>query len=188
LSCEYELRCLNNDKCYRCFNHALLKLPEDKKRIQPGRSKIRDKSKSGNDDSWKDLEQKTADALNNVPTIKEARRSRASGALWFEKGDVVDEILHPEDKERKGRSLKSGDKSISIQRSWLEKAKEEVNGTDKIMCLPFRFKEDDKEYVILDLNDLGILISNMKAYMMDNQAKEKEIIALKELIDKLKEE
>ena len=77
------------------------------------------------DDSWKDLEQQVANKLNNIPTIQEARRSRASGALWFEKGDIVDSILHPECKERKGNELKSGEKSISIKREWLEKASEE---------------------------------------------------------------
>ena len=57
--------------------------------------------------------------------------------LWFEKGDIVDSILHPECKERKGNELKSGEKSISIKREWLEKAAEECKFEDKTMCLPF---------------------------------------------------
>ena len=30
MSCEFENRCLNISKCYRCYGESLLKLPEDK--------------------------------------------------------------------------------------------------------------------------------------------------------------
>ena len=185
MSCEYELRCLNQEKCYRCFDHSLLKTKDEKKRSNPGRTKVFDAKKSKADDSWKTLEQDTADVLNKIPTIKEARRSRASGALWFEKGDIVDDILHPEDKERTGRVLKSGDRSMSIQKSWLDKAKEEVRGSSKIMCLPFGFKEDPSRYAIFDLDDIGTLITNTKAYMHDNEVQRIEIETLRERIKEL---
>ena len=102
--CEFGNRCKNSDKCYRCFNQKLLKLPEEKKFKR--KKQTYDYSKANADDSWKDLEQQVADKLNYVPTIKEARRSRRSGALEFETGDVVDSILHTECKERKGNELK----------------------------------------------------------------------------------
>lgn len=178
--CEYEFRCVNTDKCYRCFNNALLKLPEDKYKQKYNKTKVKDKKVAAADDSWKDLEQSVADAISHVPTMKDARRSRMSGALWFEKGDIVDNILHPECKERKGHELKGGDKSISIQRSWLTKAKEECRGTDKTMVLPFRFKEDEDIYAIFDMDDIAGLITTMKAYMYDNDMKAKEIKVLKE--------
>jgi hypothetical protein len=41
---------------------------------------IHDNKTAQADDSWKDLEQQVANQLNNVPTMQEARRSRASGA------------------------------------------------------------------------------------------------------------
>lgn len=186
MDCEYEYRCKNSSKCYRCFNQSLLSLPEDKQRQKHAKTKTYHHKTATSDQSWEDLEQQVADALNKVPTMKEARRARASGALWFEKGDIVDEILHPECKERKGRSLKGTDKSFSIRRDWLEKAKEELLGSGKVMCLPFRFKEDERIYVIFDFNDIAELIQHMKAYMMDNEAKAKEIELLKQQNDQLK--
>ena len=118
--------------------------------------------------------------MNNVPTIQQARRSIRSGALWFETGDIVDEILHPECKERTGRQLKSGDQSISIQKRWLEKASDECKHNNKVMCLPFRFKGDDKIYTIFEHNDIAELVTLMKAYIHDNEVKEQEIKLLKE--------
>lgn len=184
MDCEFENRCINADKCYRCFNQTLLKLPEDKQKTKNQKNKVHDHITATADDSWKDLEQTVADKINQVPTMKEARRSRMSGALWFETGDVVDYILHPECKERKGRELKTGEKSMSVQKQWLEKAKEECRATEKVMVLPFRFKEDDNIYAIFDFEDITELVNNSKAYMLDNDLKAKEIIALKEIIKK----
>ena len=120
------------------------------------------------DNSWEDLEEQVAKSLNRIPDIREARRSRASGALPFEKGDIVDTILHPECKER------TAEKSFSVKREWLEKAKEECKYTDKTMCLPFRFKGDTNIYCIFDNNDIVSLVTTMKAYMADNDKLRKE--------------
>ena len=185
--CIYENTCQNNDKCYRCSNQNLLKIKGQKGQqktcgiLNDYKHKI-----AQSDDSWKDLEQQVADKLNNIPTIEEARRSRASGALWFEKGDIVDIILHPECKERQGNQLKSGEKSISIKKEWLEKASDECKFTDSTMCLPFRFKGDTNIYCIFENNDIATLITTMKAYIRDNELQAKEIDALKEEIKQLK--
>lgn len=173
--CEYKDRCLNNEKCYKCNdNYLLLKLPEDKykKRLKQKAKLNTDKSKkkyNNTDKSWKGLEQEVANKLNDIPTILEARRSRMSGALEFEKGDIVDSILHPECKERKGTQLKSGELSMSVKREWLEKAKNECKDTDKTMCLPFRFKGDENIYVILDFDDLASLVTSLKAYKIESE-------------------
>lgn len=187
--CEYEGRCLNSGKCYRCYKQQLLKLGGRKENKISGIIQQHDHKTAMADDSWKDLEQQVADKLNNIPTIQDARRSRASGALWFEKGDVVDTILHPECKERSGNELKGGDKSMSIKREWLEKAREECRFTQKTMCLPFRFKGDTNIYCIFNNDDIATLITTMKAYMLDNerltialQAKDLEIKRLKEML------
>lgn len=184
MNCNYESSCQNYGKCYRCTNQSLLKIKGQKGQRNAGLFVSQDKKTAQADDSWKDLEQQVADKLNNIPTIQEARRSRASGALWFEKGDIVDAILHPECKERKGNELKSGEKSISIKKEWLEKATEECMFEDKTMCLPFRFKGDENIYCIFKNDDIATLITTMKAYMIDNELKDKEIQRLKEIIEK----
>lgn len=172
--CPYNDRCLNNNKCYKCNeNYLLLKLPEDKiKKKLKQKSKMNSykterKYKKNNDESWKGLEQEVSNKLNNIPTIEEARRSKRSGALEFEKGDIVDSILHPECKERKGTTLKTGEKTMSIKKEWLEKAKEECKNTDKTMCLPFRFKDDKNIYAIIDFDDLASLVTTLKAYEIE---------------------
>lgn len=187
--CQYEYVCKNSDKCYRCVSQSLLNIPNQK-----GKSKVAelisgvDHKTAQADDSWKDLEQQVADKLNNIPTMKEARRSRASGALWFEKGDIVDAILHPECKERKGNELKSGEKSISIKKEWLEKAYDECKFTDRTMCLPFRFKGDENIYCIFRNDDIAELVTMMKTYMIDNEIKDARIKELEtELERKIKE-
>lgn len=174
--CEYYSYCMNNDKCYRCFNNSLLKTKKTSSRFSTKQS-YKNLNKK---DSWKTLEQDVADRLNNLPTIQEARRSRASGALPFEKGDVIDSILFPECKERTGRELKTGEKTISLKKEWLLKAKEECRGMNKTMCLPFRFKGDEEIYAIIDMNDLAELVTTLKTYMLDNEQKEKIIKKLKE--------
>lgn len=184
MPCEYESSCLNSDKCFRCVNQKLLKIKGYKSQQKTaGLLNSFDNKTATSDNSWEDLEQQVANKLNNVPTIVEARRSRASGALWFEKGDIVDTILHPECKERKGNELKSGEKSISIKKEWLEKAAEECKFEDKTMCLPFRFKGDDNIYCIFKNDDIAELITMMKSYMRDNELKDLEIQRLKKLLE-----
>ena len=182
MNCEYESSCLNSSKCFRCNNHNLLKLKGQKgQRKTAGLISSNNTKVTQSDNSWEDLEQQVVDKLNNIPTIKEARRARASGALPFEKGDVIDDILHPECKERKGKELKSGEKSISIKKEWLEKAANECKFEDKTMCLPFRFKGDSNIYCIFNMDDIISLVTTMKAYINDNELKDKEIERLKNI-------
>lgn len=184
MQCEYELQCLNAGKCFRCSDHKLLKLKKGGQRKTAAFLNSEDSKKANADNSWEDLEQQVADQLNNVPTIHEARRSRASGALWFETGDIVDSILHPECKERQGNELKSGEKSMSIKREWLEKAAEECRNDGRTMCLPFRFKGDSNIYCIFKNEDIAELITMMKAYMEDNEKQRQTISALKKELER----
>lgn len=171
MDCQYYDRCTKR-KCLYCVDYSLFS--DGKKKKTPSKMfEVHDDKLANSDKSWEDLEDKVAKSLNRVPTIREARRSRASGALWFEKGDIVDAILHPECKER------AAEKSFSVKREWLEKATKECAGTDKTMCLPFRFKGDDKIYCIFEQNDIAALITTMKSYMEDNDALRKEIDTLK---------
>lgn len=179
--CEFENRCLNNDKCYRCTNLVLLKLPEDKfkkkRQIETSNNKKTDK------DSWKDLEESMVQKLKQVPTMQEVRRTRGSGNQWFETGDVIDSILKLECKERAGNNLKGGDKSISIKRDWLIKSKEEARVDNKTMALPFRFKDDDSTYIIMQDFDIIELVNLLKTYKNDNKIKDMEISLLKEKLN-----
>jgi hypothetical protein len=184
MDCEFENRCLNSSKCFRCNGQKLLKLPEEK--VYKKHSKITkaNKAKVGNtDNSWEDLEETIADQLNSVPTIAEARRSRGSGNTWFEKGDVLDQILNVECKERKGNMLQGGDKSISIKKSWLTKAEEEASMESRISALPFRLKNDDKVYIIMESCNIIELVNMCKAYIHDNEVKTKEIELLKKRLE-----
>lgn len=80
MSCEYESTCLNSNKCFRCYGQSLLKLKHEKRKSSYKQSTKKDLRKQ---DSWKNLEQDVVNLINNVPTIQEARRSRASGAEIF---------------------------------------------------------------------------------------------------------
>lgn len=182
MSCEYESSCMNKDKCFRCYDLSLLKLKHDQRKSFA--SKVSTQKDRNAKDSWKNLEQDVANKINNIPTITEARRSRMSGALPFETGDIVDDILHPECKERTPNKLKSGEHSMSIKKEWLEKAKDECKFTDKTMCLPFRFKGDKNIYCIFDMDDIASLVTTAKAYIRDNELKSIELKRLKEQLER----
>lgn len=179
--CYYYHQCLNNAKCLRCQDEQLLKLPKS-----AGQKKTRSSTPaSTKDNSWEELEDRVAEELNRIKPLDQARRARASGALWFEKGDVLDTLLHCECKERSGNDLKGGNKSMSIQRDWLEKAKEETRFNHKTMCLPFRFKGDEQIYAIFEFNDMAELVQTAKAFMEDNERLEQENKFLKQEYKKL---
>lgn len=175
--CSDKFDCKNYpDKCFRCNGEKLFSSKSGKKKSLF--IKRTDNEVAFSDDSWEDLEQQVADALNRVPSIREARRSRASGALWFEKGDVIDKILHPECKER------AAEKSFSIKREWLEKAEQECRLNNKVMCLPFRFKGGEQIYTVMRNEDIMELVTMMKAYIQDNERLTVEVEELKKIARK----
>lgn len=161
---DCEKTCSNyNIKCDWCENQSAYKSKfKTKSRPSSMFSNVNNVKDLNKENSWENLESTVANELNKVPTIQEARRSRASGALWFERGDIVDSILHPECKER------TAEKSFSIKKEWLDKAYNECKYEDKFMCLPFRFKGDDKIYTVMRNEDLMELITLMKSYIGDN--------------------
>lgn len=187
MSCEYIGRCMNSEECWRCFDKHLLKLPKEKVKNRAMSNRTASTAMANDEDSWKNLEQETADALNDIPKIEEARRSRASGALWFEKGDVIDELVSPECKERQGNVLKGGDKSLSFKREWLTKAREEAQESDRTMILPFRFKSDPNTYIAMYSDDIYNLITTAKSFMHDNDIKDAQLKTVYNTIDQLKE-
>ena len=185
--CEHYYACKNNGKCYRCFDKELLSLPKEKnnKRI----NKVSSFKTSNASNSWEDLEDDVTTRLNQVPSAKESRRTRASGALWYEKGDVLDQLLHAECKERDGKEILNGaDKSISFQKLWLTKAKKEAENVDKIMIVPFRFKNDDVIYSAMEFEDIATLVTMYKSIDRENQLLIEQNKILQEKIKKLEEE
>ncbi|OQY10687.1 MAG: hypothetical protein B6I28_00405 [Fusobacteriia bacterium 4572_132] len=178
--CKYYFDCKNNDKCYRCSSFNLHSPIKRIKSFNKIKSRTNSNAVLRDENSWENLEQEVADSLNNVPTIEEARRSIRSGAFDIEKEDVVDWLLFIECKERKGNELKGkGQKSFSIKKEWLEIAKGQADKVNKPMTLPFRFKDDDKIYTIMDFEDLSELNGIIKSYYTRNIKLEKENEILK---------
>lgn len=187
MDCPYQLTCLNNTKCYKCFDLSMLKLPKEKKSSHKQKEvNYADANKS---DSWKDLEQRVADRLNQIPSAKEARRSRMSGALPFEKGDIVDDILMPECKERIGNVAADGAvKSFTIKREWLEKAKNEADEKNRTMTLPFRFKGDENIYTVTQFEDIATLVTMYKSVEKTNRILEAQNHVLREKLKQYQKE
>ncbi len=80
--------------------------------------------------------------------IKEdAKRTLASGAMWFAKSDVVTKRFRVECKTR----LKPS-KSITLKKEWLEKIQKEAFETNKTGLLVFSFG-DGEDFVVLRNQD-----------------------------------
>jgi hypothetical protein len=163
----------------------LLELPGDAKRKKVIEKSDRHVKGSSKEDSWKELEQYVADQLNAVPYTPEARRQLRSGGIWFLPGDIDDEILIPECKER-DEVTSSGEKSFSIKKEWIEKVYEEARLVDKFPALVFRFKNDDKAYFIDDFAVLADMVQMIKMLNQDTVKLTKERDAYKQLALKYK--
>lgn len=87
-----------------------------------------------------------------------ARRQPNSGAMKGFLGDVItsEEITAAitEFKERSSKTS-SGEKSISIQKKWLDKLKEEAFEMDRsYYFLPFRYTGSDTDYLVMEYDVL----------------------------------
>lgn len=184
--CEYFSRCKNNAKCMICGpEQRLLELPGDAQRKKALQKADRHVKGSTKEDSWKELEQFVADQLNAIPYTPEARRQLRSGGIWFLPGDVSDEILIPECKER-DEVTSNGEKSFNIKKAWIEKVYEEARLADKFPALVFRFKNDDKAYFIDDFDVLRDMVHLIKVLNQDVVQVTKERDAWKQLAMKYK--
>ena len=164
MKCEFVDICQNRDKCYRCYNMSLYK--ETKSHFgfkKPSFKKKRSYKDLNKKDSWKVLEEDVSATLNDKLKDSMTRRSRMSGALPFEKGDVVDNLLNIECKER------GAEKSFSIKKEWLQKASKEAEETGRRMCLPFRFKGDEDIYCVMKFEDIAEIVSELRSYMIKEE-------------------
>jgi hypothetical protein len=75
------------------------------------------------------------------------KRTKASGALWYEKSDVVSEDYQIECKTKESPSLQ-----ITVKKEWLTKINEEAFQTGKTPLLVISFG-DGQDYYILKEED-----------------------------------
>ncbi len=86
---------------------------------------------------------------------EEARQTMNSGAIWFNKSDVVSKNFRIEAKTRIKPS-----KSITIKKEWLEKIEKEAFLTGKTPALAFSFG-DGKDYFILSDKDFYEIVERL---------------------------
>ena len=171
MNCDKYYECLNNANCVLCNNQRLLKLSTDK-RAKSAKAKFNKqaaKTDTRNDStaSWTALESTVASALN----IPSARRQTRSGAIWFMPGDIVDDVLLIECKERSSVDSK-GKSQIVIKKEWLDKILKESDG-NRYPALVFRYKDSPDIYFTQKFEVLCDMVSEIK-YLREELAKIKE--------------
>ena len=163
-------QCENRDNCVLCNDYRLLKLPGDtrKKADQARYQKQAAKTDTRDDsnESWNDLEATVAAALNTTPTHQQyherrlARRQTRSGGIWFMPGDVIDQVMLMECKERSTIDA-HGKSQITIKKEWLDKVTQEADG-NQYPALAFRYKGCDDIYFIQRFEILMEIVSEIK--------------------------
>jgi hypothetical protein len=122
------------------------------KRLQPKSPNYKEKKKGM--EFEKDGTKKYNQAIKIAKDV--ARRQLASGALHFALGDMITEeeltAALAEFKERSSVDAR-GNKQITIKKEWLDKLEKEAKlmGRDYYF-LPFRFKDSDKDYVVIEFD------------------------------------
>ncbi len=162
--CDNHKDCLNYpDSCYKCFDRKFLKTAEDKTRQQRMRKKRTLQQKPG-EKSWRYKERLTAAKLSAVPAAAEmeSRINPGSGNQIHRPGDILDDVLHVEVKERKPSFTTKGKKHITIELAWLKDAIEEVRGINKFPVVTFSPVGDNHLYALMDFEDLANLAHEVK--------------------------
>lgn len=98
-------------------------------------------------------EQRITKSLKEIK--EEAKQTMNSGAIWFNKSDVVSKNFRVEAKTRTKPS-----KSIIIKKEWLEKIEKEAFLTGKTPALAFSFG-DGKDYFILSDKDFYEIVERL---------------------------
>ena len=165
--------CIHNNMCFRCENKSLYKEPKWMEQQKKKKASIK-KKKEGLDFE-KEVQkkynkyiksQKTSYIKNNKKIEPQAAKQQiGSGSLWFAPSDIITENELIECKER-GTTTSKGNKTISIQKKWLDKVKYEAAlANKKQWYLSFKYKDTDDIYIIKDFEDeLAIiqLINNLQ--------------------------
>lgn len=162
-SCNLLEECKQAGKqCHLCFNQSRF-VPIKEKKV------YRYDPKKKSQKAGMDFENVGAAKYNQaVRHAKDAaRRQPNSGAMAHALGDVITEekltAALTEFKER-GSTTAKGEKTISIKKEWLEKLKWEASQMNReYYFLPFRYKNDDTEYVAMEYD---ILLSYIQTIQM----------------------
>lgn len=177
-TCSLYDECKNADKsCPRCFNLKLYAPFKEKQGLRAKSAKKVEKKEG------MDFENLGTKKYNNaVRFAKEAaHRQINSGAIKSLPGDMITEeeltASLAEFKER-GSKTARGEKVISIQKKWLEQMKEEAKYLNKeYFFLPFRYKNDDTEYVVMEYDILLSYVQTIQTLVESNRL-------LREMIEK----
>ena len=98
-------------------------------------------------------EQRITKSLQEIK--EEAKQTMNSGAIWFDKSDVVSKNFRVEAKTKIKPS-----KSITIKKEWLDKIEKEAFLTGKTPALAFSFG-DGKDYFILTDEDFYMIVEKL---------------------------
>lgn len=108
------------------------------------------------------------DSLVQKNTQPEAKRQPNSGAMWHAKGDISLEHALMEVKER-GTVNGRGEKTISIDKKWLDKQEEEALLQGKeYWYLAFAYKGSEDVYIIKPYDDEIEMVSYIRRLQKEN--------------------
>lgn len=148
--------CTKNNLCHLCDGKRLYTEPKwmirNKKEKERKASGSFKKKKEGMDFEKK-VAKKYNQKLRSTSRQDNANRRPGSGAIWNMPGDIITKRELIECKER-GSTTKSGEKTISIPKSNLEKIKNETHyaGKDTWYYI-FSYKGSSEIYLVKDYND-----------------------------------
>lgn len=163
-NCSLYDECKNADRsCRMCFNMGHYAPIKQLQGLRPKSAKKHEKKEG------MDFENLGTKKYNRTLRFarESAHRQINSGAIKSLPGDMITEeeltASLAEFKER-GNKTSKGEKVISIQKKWLEQMKDEARYMNKeYYFLPFRYKNDNTEYVIMEYD---ILLSYVQTIQM----------------------
>ena len=109
------------------------------------------------------------------PVLSETRRQLRSGGIWTMPGDVSDEILLVEAKQRSTTNSK-GEPRFSIKKEVLEKIEKEA-GSNRIPLLVFRMQDDGRPYAVIKYDYLMDLIYMLEMAVEENKLLQKKVMS-----------
>ncbi|MBA4293841.1 hypothetical protein C0431_12835 [bacterium] len=170
--CDRYSECANAGKvCFKCYDFSLYKPPKQIQGLRAKNTSRKLKTTKGGMQFEQDGANRYSSAVRSGQDA--ARRQPGSGALAHALGDVItsEELTAAiaEFKER-GSITKSGAKSISIKKEWLDKLEQEAARMNRdYYFLPFRFTGEDKDYLVIEYEMLMGYIETIHTLHEDNK-------------------
>lgn len=170
--CKFDDECANSGKsCFKCFNYSFYKPHKEKSRLKVRNTSRKLDTKKGGLQFEQDGANRYSKAVESGRDA--ARRQPGSGAFAHALGDVIStEQLTAsiaEFKER-GSVTRSGAKTISIKKEWLDKLAEEAAIMNRdYYFLPFRYTGSDKDYLVIEYEMLMGYIETIHYLLEENK-------------------